>query len=113
MNTRRVIRYIPVSDGDVLDLPNTAMPGVGRKGNSVGLPGTYAMTAPSWNAFERGHMIPGNLVSGDHIILGYQPAPLNPRARKPYQASGWLIVLVDESVARQPRRLNRGAKAVA
>lgn len=55
--------------------------------------------------------LPG--ISGTHNIIGYQPAPLNPRARKPYEPHGWLVVLVNEAVsAEQPRRLRR-LKAVS
>jgi hypothetical protein len=48
--------------------------------------------------------LPG--ISGAHKIVGYQPAPLNPRARKPYEPHGWLVYLVNEDIsAGHPRRL--------
>ena len=47
-------------------------------------------------------------IAGAHKLMGYQPAPLNPRARKPYEPTGWLVVLVNEAVSTaQPRRLRR------
>lgn len=112
MNTRRVIRYIPVEDGTIVDLKNTAVPGVGRRGSPT--TGTYAIGSPETISYgPLNQRIPFSSISGDHIILGFVPAPLNPRARKAYQPHGWLVVLIDEAVARQPTRLTRGALAVA
>lgn len=112
MNTRRVIRYIPVEDGTIVDLKNTAVPGVGRRGNPT--TGAYAVGAPENISYgPLNHRIPFSSITGDHVLLGFIPAPLNPRARKTYEPHGWLVVLVDESVARQPARLTRGALTVA
>jgi len=107
VNSRRVVRFIPVMDGDIVDLPHTAVPGIGRRGYPT--TGTYAIGAPEsgWPPSQTAG------TSGNHIIIGYQPAPLNPRARKPYEPAGWLIVLVDEAVKAQPARLRRNARAVA
>src|SRR5512146_1527658 len=108
INSRRVVRFIPVVDGDIVDLPHVAVPGIGRRGYPT--TGTYAIGAP-----ESGVTLPSRTAgtSGDHILIGYQPAPLNPRARKPYEPSGWLIVLVNEEVRSQPAKLRRNARAVA
>ena len=35
-------------------------------------------------------------IAGAHKLMGYQPAPPNPRARSPYEPHGWLVVLVNE-----------------
>ena len=48
--------------------------------------------------------LPG--ISGVHKIIGYQSAPPNPHARKPYEPHGWLVYLVNEDVSTgHPRRL--------
>ena len=62
--TRYTVRYIPIQEGQDLQLGSTGLPNI-------------------W---------------GSHKLIGYHPAPLNPRARKSYQPSGWLIVLVNEAV---------------
>jgi hypothetical protein len=112
MNTRRIVTYIPVCDGDILDLPRTAMPGVGRRSNSAA-PGTTTIGAPATPPWAGRRALPAEIVNGDHIILGYQPAPLNPRARKSYEPSGWLIVLVDDSVKARPTKLRRNSRTTS
>jgi len=112
VNTRRVVRYIPVEDGAIVDMKNTAVPGVGRRGNPT--TGTYAIGSPENITYgPLNQRIPHSSITGDHVLLGFIPAPPSPRARKPYEPHGWLVILVDESVARQPARLTRGALAVA
>ena len=112
INNRRVVRFIPVMDGAILDLPHMAVPGVSRRGSPSG-PGVFAFNAPESGIFVGGHGVPMSLISGDHLLIGYQPSPLNPRARKPYEPAGWLIVLVDESVASRPQRLRANARTVS
>jgi hypothetical protein len=109
LNTRRVIRMIPVTDGDIVDLPRTGIPGVQRRGYPGGSGGTYTIGTPpsDWS----GAHLPS--YDASHLIIGYQPAPLNPRARKPYEPTGWLIVLVDDSVTARPERLRRNSRTVS
>jgi hypothetical protein len=51
-------------------------------------------------------------ISGDHKIMGYQPAPIGPRqAAAAYKPHGWLVVLINEEVTGAfPRRLRHSPR---
>lgn len=49
--------------------------------------------------------LPG--ISGEHMTIGYQPAPIGPRtAATNYKPHGWLVYLVNEDISTgRPKRL--------